>query len=577
MITQSEVKKHKEEILRGFQLTTTPTIKSISALFFSGLISTYGIYSILMGMIDGNALTIALGVFILILIIADTFKRGALTKYYNSIIRNSITGTGKILKLNLGIFFLSMAFMIVFDVIGSFSTANYVEQKYKDFRATNSKEYELLEAKAKSGSEATTIYLQLKNSYDQSETKAQTACNNSWRVPKYRTKNAQCMETWHNDHKEPALNEIQTDSTISVSAYQNLKEDANDDFLSQYIFYIILFLSLSLTLLLQYTTISQIQDKKDDIEESLTGMVIGILQDRLSELETNMIQHETQRNELISSADREEKTLGRKFEERGKAISLLALGKAVESRGETVKRIANNESFPHGNQKAGFVMNPMYKESVTVQDEKEKDIHWTKKLKPNGIFTSFDSIYYIWNEGKARKGDELNTLVPSDHKEQFLTFGGGLIKKDNRFYAELDFYDAFVLHLRNGTYHHSGSIDAYEDLTGHKFSKEERAYLISIWNHKSVLQDEKNNIENTRPLTKMDILSRLYANGAIQEGNKLTPKTTTIDIKKRSSVDILSNVYKILIKGSIIELRGNKGYYALKGYSEAIEAIKGAK
>ena len=373
MITQNEVKKHKEEILRGFQLTTTPTIKSLSALFFSGLISTYGIYSILIGMIEGNSLNIALGVFILILIVADTFKRGALTKYYNSIIRNRITGTGKVLKLNLFIFFLAMAFMVVFDIIGSFSTANYVEQKYKDFRATDSKEFQLMEAKAKSGSEATQIYLQLKSNYDTSEAKAQTSCNKKWRVPKYRTKNSQCMEAWHNDHKEPVLNEIQTDNTVSVADYQSLKESANDDFLSKYIFYIILFLSISLTLLLQYTTISQIQDKKDDIEESLTGMVIGILQDRLSELETNMIQHETQRNELISSADKEEKTLGRQFEERGKAISLLSLGKAVEARGETVKRIANNESFPTGNKKAGFVVNPLYSESVTVQDNLESE------------------------------------------------------------------------------------------------------------------------------------------------------------------------------------------------------------
>ena len=550
MITQNEVKKHKEEILRGFQLTTTPTIKSVSALFFSGLISTYGIYSILIGMIEGNALNIALGVFILILIVADTFKRGALTKYYNSQIRNRITGTGKILKLNLGIFFLAMAFMVVFDVIGSFSTANYVEQKYKDFRATNSKEYELLEAKAKSGSEATNIYLQLKKAYDQSEAKAQSACNKSWRVPKYRTRNAQCMEKWHNSHKEPVLNEIQTDKTVSVSAYQDLKEGANDDFLSQYIFYIILFLSLSLTLLLQYTTISQIQDKKDDIEESLTSMVVGILQDRLSELETNMIQHETQRNELISKADKKEKELGRDFEERGKAISLLALGKAVDSRGQTVKRIANNESFPHGKTKAGFI-DPFFSSSSQPKEEfifngdnyDELRVFLTEliKISPYG--------FYINTSG-----------LPTDHEKVL--------------YDECYQIEEVIQGIKNNTFKNY-FIPLYHYTDHYQISMIRREDLIKL--HNEAVEAEKGTTLKNNSLSKMDIVQQLFNGIEEREDNKLTSKTSIIDTKNRTEDRHYKEVMEILKNSNIIEFKRGHGYYAIKGYSEAIEAIKGAK
>ena len=373
-MTQNEFKKFRAEILNGFQLTSTPTVKSISALFFSGLISTFGIYSILLSVgIEGNTMYKSIGIFVLILIVADTFKRGALVKYYNSVIRKLIIDS-KVLRMQLVVSFLALAFMTVFDIVGSFSTANYVEAQYQEFQATNSKEFELLENKAKNGQSDQSLYSQELTIWAQSKKDAYQNCNDLWKGYKAKYK-AKCKREWDNDLLNAKPLKPTSSTSVSISDYKDVKSDANSDFLSEYIFYIVLFLSMALTMLLQYTTISEIQDSKDEIDQSLTSMVIGILRDRLSELETNLIQHETQRNELISDADREEKRLGRDFETRGKAIALLSLGKAVDARGATVNRIANNEAMPTVNKKAGFVATPMYKERTEEpqqQTEEEK-------------------------------------------------------------------------------------------------------------------------------------------------------------------------------------------------------------
>jgi hypothetical protein len=310
----------------------------------------------------------AIGIFVLILIVADTFKRGGLVRYYNSLIRNLITGA-KVLKMQLVISILALSFMSVFDIVGSFSTANYVEAKYQEFRATNSKEYELLESNAKNGQSELSIYSQELAVWQQDKKDAYQVCNEKWRGWKAKYK-AKCKNEWENQHPKPI--KPNASGSVSVSDYKSVKEDTNSDFLSEYIFYIILFLSLALTMLLQYTTISEIQNNKDEIDQSLTSMVIGILQDRLKELEANMVQHETKRNELISSGDKEEKKLNRDFEKRGKAISLISMQKAVDARGKTVERIANNETMPTTIKKAGFVYNP-FNESVSNQAVKRNN------------------------------------------------------------------------------------------------------------------------------------------------------------------------------------------------------------
>ena len=455
----------QKEILGDFQITATPTIKSLSALFFSGLISTFGIYSILLSVgIEGNTMYKAIGIFILILIVADTFKRGSLVKYYNSILKVTILSKGKTKKMQLGVSILALAFMTVFDIVGSFSTANYVEQSYQEFQATNSKEFKLLEDNAKNGVSELSLYSQELTTWTDDKKLAYQNCNDQWNGYKAKYK-AKCKKEWDNKKTNAKPVKPSNNGSVSVADYKNVKEGANEDFLSEYIFYIILFLSMALTMLLQYTTISEIQDSRDEIEEELNDMTIGILQDRLRELETNLVHHETERSDLISQSDKEEKRLNRDFEERGKAIGLLSMGKAVESRGETVKRIANNSNFPTSNTKAGKVVNPFHSEKTEPKHQEPKQ------------------------------------EAP---------------KKDN-------------------------------------------------W---------------IQSLDTIEILARLYdardRDGSIEANQKLNTKSSVININNRGESQAFSNASKELTGLGIIELRGNKGYFALVSYDTAIKMLNGS-
>jgi hypothetical protein len=455
--------------------------------------------------------------------VADTFKRGALSNYYNSQIRNLIIGA-KVLKMQLIVSLLALSFMTVFDIVGSFSTANYVEAKYQEFQATNSKEFELLESNAKNGQSELAIYSQELAVWQQDKKLAYQACNEKYKRWKAHYK-ADCKEEWDNDPKNAKPKRPTTSGSVSVSDYKSVKEDTNSDFLSEYIFYIILFLSLALTMLLQYTTISEIQNNKDEIDQSLTSMVIGILQDRLSELETNMVQHETKRNELISDGDKEEKRLGREFEKMGKGISLLSMGKAVDARGQTVKRIANNEAMPTTSKKAGFV-------DVSFspnQRNESKGKNFKDGLTWIGFANETTAIELIRN-------GITNVLSATKHIDA---------NNDNSIYYTID-----------------------------KF------WFYSVVQDKFNLQDLQNDINNLLKESNNDpfdgnntefLIRRLWNDGKIKANKKLTPKAKVINIKKRKEVTKIGDLYRILLEVKAVETKSaNSGYYSLVDMETAI-------
>jgi hypothetical protein len=417
----NEIQKHRDEILKDYQISFTPTIKSALALLFSGLISTFGIYSILQGMINDDNLQIALGVFVIILAVADTVKRSSLAKYYNSIIRKNITQNGKVLKMNLFIAFVALLFMVVFDFVGSFATAEYVKNKYSESRTTDSKEFELLEANAESGKDDVGLYKIELAQWNKDKAEKKVSCSEEFKGWKAKYK-AKCKNEWEAQNPKPA-----TATTVSISDYTNLKETANADFLSRNIFNIILFLSLALTMLLQYTTVSEIKDNFDSINETLTPMVLGILQDRLSELETNMIEHETLRNKVISDGDKVEKTELRKFEKLGKAIGLMTLNKAVESRGKTVQRIANN-TYKNENMKAGHIDLSSNKNTSTITEDELRNT-LLDGLKSGDKLLSKTSVIDVNNRGEKKIYEDLMHQLDKVEKIVIFKKGSGYFLK----------------------------------------------------------------------------------------------------------------------------------------------------
>ena len=572
-MTKRELNNHKKEILETVQISHAPTPKSITALAFSGAISTFGVYSIIDGAVTGDSLYYALGVFILILIVADTFKRGALSKFYNSKIRKDITLKGKVLNLQLVIFFLALSFMVMFDFIGSFSTANFIEQKYQDYRATSSKEYSLLQDNADNAKSALTLYSQELTIWQSDKVQASTNCDDEFKGWKAKYK-AKCKKEWETKNPKPTNQNSST--SVKVEDYKEMKEGANDDFLSKNIYGIVLFLSMALTLLLQYTTISEIQDERDEIEEMLTPQLVGTLSDRLTILETNAVEHEAQRNELIRTADQAHKTEERKFEELGEGMKVLSLQKATVARGETLKRVANNEYVPI-EAKAGMVNNPFYSDEpkkYDIQKYVQMALENVKRYKEEERAIINTHVFFI---GLKYSNDFWTHKFTGNHNEDLKRYMVRLDGQKDEHGQQLYFQ---VISQEKATGQEVYYCVAYQ-VNEQTYSTVDKTLLVDISKIKEEV-DEPTDYHS--PTDEEGIFERLFLktknkNSDDMKGanEKLNPKTKVINASKRAESEALSRVYKKMVERGIAELRGNKGYYSLMGYSDASRAFHGNK
>jgi len=99
------------------------------------------------------------------------------------------------------------------------------------------------------------------------------------------------------------------------------------------------------------------------------------------------------------------------------------------------------------------------------------------------------------------------------------------------------------------------------------------------------LNDFKNYVDKKEPhgknkKNKEEMINALYKSGAVQEGEKLAPKSAVVNIKKRQQNQILTDFYKELEQLGVVENRGlgrNGGYYAVADYQTALNKLSEVK
>ena len=83
---------------------------------------------------------------------------------------------------------------------------------------------------------------------------------------------------------------------------------------------------------------------------------------------------------------------------------------------------------------------------------------------------------------------------------------------------------------------------------------------------------------NSNGVSGEELIYALYVdvnmNTEDEKDRKLTTKSKVINTTKRAEVQKLSNIYNILTTSRIIELRGNKGYFAIEPIEKALQAYK---
>jgi hypothetical protein len=103
-------------------------------------------------------------------------------------------------------------------------------------------------------------------------------------------------------------------------------------------------------------------------------------------------------------------------------------------------------------------------------------------------------------------------------------------------------------------------------------TEEAKAGFVDVSFSSNQQKEDSNNISGE------ELIYALYADVNIDTGNekdrKLITRAKVINATKRTEVQNLSKVYSILTKRGIVELRGNKGYFALESVESALEAYR---
>ena len=371
----------KNQILADYLISSSHDLKSIGGLLVSGIISTFGMYSIVLPFfstgeeVNTSTLNTALFSFVIMLIIFDTVKRGALTKFFNSLLKKKIiSSTAKKGYLVISVF--AIMFMVLLDALGSYATAEKGATLYSQFKTNGSTEFKILQQNAETGKATASNYTLVLEAWKDSKEEAKTTCTEKWKGWKAKYK-ATCKEDWNKANPMPKQT---ADGQIKIDDYKAIKKDGQG-FLDEWLF-IILFVLLSLmTLLMQYLTIAKIYDDYNEIEESLTFERIEFINDNIQEHETILAEHEQQTAEMMANSKREKNVQDRRFQKTGEAIAIEHKKKNVETRGKTVKRIANNQYVNTDDAKAGFFYNPLGEDDNINQSVKPNGYNQTVKPK----------------------------------------------------------------------------------------------------------------------------------------------------------------------------------------------------
>ena len=396
----------KNQILADYLINSSHDLKSIGGLLVSGIISTFGVYSIVLPFFTNNeevnssTLNVALLSFVILLIMFDTVKRGALTKFFNSLLKKKIISS-KAKKGYLIIAVFATVFMVLLDALGSYATAEKGANLYTQFKTNASTEFQILKQNAKSGETTANNYTLELQAWRESKSEAHANCMDKWRGWKSKYK-AKCKEEWNNANPMPKQT---ANGQIKIDDYRAIKKEGQG-FLDKWLFTILFVLLSLMTLLMQYLTIAKIYDDYNDIEESLTFERIEFINDNIQEHETILAEHEQKVAEMLANSKREKNVHDRQFQKVGEAIAIEHKKKNVKTRGKTVMRIANNEYVPKEDAKAGFAYNP-FGDNETVKRSSNNPLNETEQREPlNGE-----------HEKRGQKTQPLNESVITDRKE----------------------------------------------------------------------------------------------------------------------------------------------------------------
>jgi hypothetical protein len=302
----------------------------LSAIIFSAVVSVFGIYQVAQAKASGmNLLYIMLGLVVL-LVVLDQVKRRGFVNLFNNMIKDKILDRVKSYGVEKLSIFLAVSILIVFDLVGSWSTADHLAKAYRDNKVNNSYELQVdRKAKAEAQGQLAQYRADL-SEWQSSKNDAFQICADKWKGWKSKY-NANCKAEWLADNPKPRKVDYTNYRGLSMATVHRAEQKADDEFLVKYLFWILLFFFMSLTLIAQRMTVESIIEEFKARMEDLGDEKIIVLKKRINALMNVKAKHEDGRTDVLKRKEEAEDTIERKKEEHEAVIAVEAMQRALEA------------------------------------------------------------------------------------------------------------------------------------------------------------------------------------------------------------------------------------------------------
>jgi len=366
------------------EVTVNRGIGSYFPILVSLGITSYGFFLFLSTIVESEIAIYSTLVFLAILILfIENHRTGYMADFLGSLLEKKIDE-----QVETPFFSFLIAVMVTFlfvglDTWGALQSADKIERMLVNGIVKNSEEYKLLNEKAKSGIEATSIHLQLLENWRSDKRTHDTDCDAKWKVPLYRTKNQQCKDTF--TQKEPVLSDIKTSSTISTKDYLALENKAKETVSGYRSVFFWVFLGFSI--LLNYFAMASLFNQYRLKYKELTGDVILELQTRKELMQVEKLDKLQSSSFIQQQKVREKNIIDVQIEEQHYNIKLAKQLRSLHTIEQIPEKIINGDYSSLTQNKAGFVVNPLVSSKPPKSD--------------------YELVQALFKDGRIAKDDKL--------------------------------------------------------------------------------------------------------------------------------------------------------------------------
>ncbi len=391
-------------------------IGSYFPIFISLGITLYGMYLFISTITKNeNIIYGTLGFMAILILFIEAHRTDLLKDFLSSKLTREIHTDFKISNFALFMSGVITALFISLDLWGALQSSDKIERLLVVGIVENSKEYQILDNKAKSGAEANKIYSDRLNLYNQAKQSHYKSCNDSWQIRRYRTKNTECKNSFK--QIPPKQSSIKVGDTVSSDDYERLSSKAKETIQGyrDIFFYVFFGFSLLLNYFAVSTLVNQYRNKLRELSDEATKSELLNRYEILENEKLNKLKESTKIQHIKTN---EKNVIDVAMEGLTYDILLAKSYKSLEGMKRVPIAISNNQSINQGN-RGGFM--DLGKTVNTKQYiPNEETIGNTERYIPNGNNTIDYSLFDIQEQ-------ELISLLFDNGN---IPIGGQLVKRD---------------------------------------------------------------------------------------------------------------------------------------------------